>query len=163
MQEKQTKMWKRSSVRGGWNILRLSLQWAKKGGIFKNRHIINLRVITRIIKKVTDSDEHNCGALVYGDREFSFEDTPVVHVKMHRPCSSLRFKMPCIVKPQVDFDCDEDDYDENNHVWCEDSDDFVEEEEYYDEAIDVKAEMFIAKFYEQMKLQRDISSFKRVY
>lgn len=103
----------------------------------------------------------------YGERQLSFDDTPVIHVRMHRP-SSLRFKLPhipCINPAQVDFndfDFNEDnDYDDvARKSFLKSADD----EEYYgydqvceDQGIDMKAEEFIAKFYEQMKLQRQIS------
>ncbi|KAL0435947.1 UNVERIFIED_CONTAM: hypothetical protein Sradi_0302600 [Sesamum radiatum] len=85
--------------------------------------------------------------------------------------------IPCI-KPQVDFDYDFD-YDDDEDVAndqdemsCGSSDherrrlsflkDVEEEEETTnescdDEEIDLKAEEFIARFYEQMKLQRQVS------
>ncbi|KAI3449419.1 hypothetical protein Pfo_006084 [Paulownia fortunei] len=171
MQEKQTRMSKKSSLvaRRAWNVLRLALLWARKGGLFRNRHrlVISLNVFAKVIRKFIHSNEPR-GALVYGDREFSFDDTPIFHVKMHRP-SSLRFKMPHIpcIKPHVDFDYDEDFIyeDEGDHVqgtsFLKDAEEEEEEEEETngacDEGIDLKAEQFIAKFYEQMKLQRQIS------
>lgn len=118
------------------------------------------------------------GALrAYGERQLSFDDTPVIHVRMHRP-SSLRFKLPhipCINPAQVDFDFDfndDNDYDDvARKSFLKSADDDEDDEEYYgydqvcedntregdDQGIDMKAEEFIAKFYEQMKLQRQIS------
>lgn len=140
-------------ARRAWKILRLALIWTRKGGIFRNRAAISLSAFAKIIRKQLIHSSEQRGALVYGDREFSFDDTPMVHVKMHRPSSLRRFKMPCIVKPEVDFDYDHDDI-----MICVDDDDVdVDEEEYFDETIDVKAEVFIAKFYEQMKMQTQIS------
>ncbi|XP_059311056.1 uncharacterized protein LOC132062523 [Lycium ferocissimum] len=187
MQEKSRMQSKRSVVaRRAWNVLRLALLWARKGGIFKNRHLVDLRLLPKYIKSLRHTNDHY-GALHYGEREFSFDETPIIHVKMHRP-ASLRFKMPNIpcIKPQVDFDFDFDndnDYDDETYHHNNDNvprrsflkgadDDYDEEEDEYvscevsedeisagggDEAIDMKAEEFIAKFYEQIKLQRQIS------
>lgn len=177
MQEKSRMQRKRSVVaRRAWNILRLALLWARKGGIFKSRHLVDLRLLPKYIKSLRHTNDHY-GALHYGEREFSFDDTPIFHVKMHRP-ASLRFKMPNIpcIKPQVDFDFDFDnDYERDDEMYPDNHDDaprksFLNTEDEYvscevseeisctgDEAIDMKAEEFIAKFYDQIKLQRQIS------
>ncbi|XP_060216804.1 uncharacterized protein LOC132644241 [Lycium barbarum] len=190
MQEKSRMQSKRSVVaRRAWNVLRLALLWARKGGIFKSRRLVDLRLLPKYIKSLRHTNDHY-GALHYGEREFSFDETPIIHVKMHRP-ASLRFKMPNIpcIKPQVDFDFDFDndnDYDDETYHHNNDDvprrsflkgadDDYDEEEDEYvscevsedeiisvgagggDEAIDMKAEQFIAKFYEQIKLERQIS------
>ncbi|KAJ8565855.1 hypothetical protein K7X08_008431 [Anisodus acutangulus] len=144
MQEKSKMHRKRSVVaRRAWNVLRLALLWARKGGIFKNRHLVDLRLLPKYIKSLGHSNDH--GALHYGEREFSFDDTPIIHVKMHRP-ASLRFKMPNIpcIKPQVDFDFENDQYDDEMYhgndddddddvprrSFLKDADDYNEEEEY---------------------------------
>ncbi|KAM3358096.1 hypothetical protein P3S68_021027 [Capsicum galapagoense] len=184
MQEKSKMQRKRSVVaRRTWNVLRLALLWARKGGIFKNKHLVDLRLLPKYIKSLRHTNDHY-GALHYGEREFSFDDTPIFHVKMHRP-ASLRFKMPNIpcIKPQVDFDFDFDNYEKDDEMYPDNNNDDAprksflntegeccQEEEYVscemsdeiivgagDEAIDTKAEEFIAKFYEQIKLQRQIS------
>ncbi|CAN4113429.1 unnamed protein product [Withania somnifera] len=182
MQEKSRMQRKRSVVaRRAWNVLRLALLWARKGGIFKNKHLVDLRLLPKYIKSLRHTNDHYA-TLHYGEREFSFDDTPIIHVKMHRP-SSLRFKMPNIpcIKPQVDFDFDND-YELNDEMYPDNKedaprksflnseDDYCQEDEYVscemseeiiagagDEAIDMKAEEFIAKFYEQIKIQRQIS------
>ncbi|CAN4113430.1 unnamed protein product [Withania somnifera] len=174
MQEKSKMQRKRSLVSGrAWNVLRLALLWARKGGIFKNRHLVDLRLLPKYIKSLRHTNDYcygvGPGALHYGEREFSFDDTPIIHFKMHRP-ASLRFKMPNIpcIKPQVDFDFDFDnDYERDDELQHDNNDDdsFLNTEDEYvscetpsvDEAIDTKAEEFIAKFYEQIKLQRQIS------
>ncbi|XP_055815151.1 uncharacterized protein LOC129884906 [Solanum dulcamara] len=154
MQEKSRTM----VARRAWNVLRLSLLWARKGGIFKNKHLVDLRLLPKYIKSLRHTNDHY-RTLYYGEREFSFDDTPIIHVKMHRP-ASLRFKMPNIpcIKPQVDNNNDDAprksflntvDQLEDECVSCE--------EISCDEAIDMKAEEFIAKFYEQIKLQRQLS------
>lgn len=104
----------------------------------------------------------------YGEKQLSFDETPIFNVKMHRP-ASMRFLFPCIAPP-VDFDYDfeldgQDDtddvtskgyYDNSCHGICDRAakDDQEEEEE---KGVDLRAEEFIANFYEQMKLQRQIS------
>ncbi|KAL8527265.1 hypothetical protein ACS0TY_005223 [Phlomoides rotata] len=136
----------KSSVIGrrAWRLLRMARLWARKGG---------LRVAVVLMRKLGDSNESR-RALVYGDREFSFDDTPIVRVKMHRPSSSsalLRFKIPCIEPPLVDFDCDFGGDEEDSGMWRD------EDEE--GEGIDERAEKFIAHFYQQMKLQTQRSSY----
>ncbi|KAL8513396.1 hypothetical protein ACS0TY_012744 [Phlomoides rotata] len=166
-------MSKKNSIKGrrAWENLRLALLWARKAGVFRTRLVINLNLLQKGIKKLRKLPPREAaapGALAYGDRQFSFDDSPIIHVKMHRP-SSLRFRMPNIpcIKPHVDFDYDfEFDDDEMDNV--EERRSFLrgaeeekpqQEEEVIvdDEGIDLKAEEFIAKFYEQMKLQRQIS------
>ncbi|GFP80622.1 hypothetical protein PHJA_000205500 [Phtheirospermum japonicum] len=167
-------MSKKSSSGGrrrAWEILRLALLWARKGGVFRNRLVLSLNVVQKGITKKLGRHTPRGGALVYGDREFSFDETPVIHVKMSRPNSSMRFRMPhipCIKPHDFDYDYDfefDDDHDDNinynvDEEACYHGIDNVEEENdggCDDEGIDLKAEQFIAKFYEQMKLQRQIS------
>ncbi|KAJ8498269.1 hypothetical protein OPV22_008821 [Ensete ventricosum] len=119
-------------------------------------------------------------ALHFGEREFSFEETPVFHFNFKTPSVRL-LRIPCIT-PAADLDTDDDDLvfaklyrnsylldkhetKEASEVGCEDDDDddnavrecedHAEMEE--EDEIDRKAEQFIAKFYQQMKMQRQIS------
>lgn len=116
----------------------------------------------------------------YGERQLSFDDTPVIHLRMSRP-ASLRFMIPCIKPEVVDFDYDfgNDDDDvgwgsyggRRSFLGCKAGDHGEEREneeceeqgmvENEDEGIDVKAEEFIANFYQQIKLQREISFQRR--
>ncbi|XP_059625612.1 uncharacterized protein LOC132268789 [Cornus florida] len=170
-----------------WNLLRLALLWARKGGVFKSKFLMELRLLPRYLKTtlLRHSGERgtNTNAIHYGEREFSFDDTPIIHSKLRRP-ASLRFHIPCITNPQVDFDYDfnddnEDDdsayyyndggarksslnneggdeiQDDDHHYGCAEDHQMVPP--YDEEGIDLKAEEFIAKFYQQMKLQRQIS------
>nr|GLL30605.1 uncharacterized protein LOC109191254 [Ipomoea trifida] len=143
-----------------WNLVRVALLWARKGGVFKNR-LLMFKDLPKCVKSLHDHRHSAAGylhrrrdpcALHYGERQFSFDDTPIIHVKMHRP-ASLRFRMPHIpcINPPVDFDFDFDGLsnDADDQICC-DGDDGGEE-------IDSKAEQFIAKFYDQIKLQRQIS------
>lgn len=127
---------------------------------------MELRLVPKLLKNLGNS-RHN--SISYGERELSFDDTPIFHVKMHRP-GSMRFKMPHIpcINPPVDFDYDFEfndgsevqDKEEGRMSFLMGADD--QEDGGYggcdeEEGIDVKAEEFIAKFYAQMKLQRQIS------
>lgn len=157
--------------RGAWSLLRLALMWARKGGAFK----LQLRLVPKFLKTVGQATPR--GQIWYGERELSFEKSPVVHVKMHRP-GSMRFHLPHIpcINPHVDFDPEFDGDDDDDARLCYGYDsvrksfleDRGEEETRFEEedgrteteeeqGIDARAEEFIAKFYAQMKLQRQIS------
>ena len=160
-------------ARKAWNVLRLALLWARKGGVFKRRIMMELRQYIQRLGNNARRDQ-----LHYGERELSFDKTPIFHVKMNRRSASMRFRLPnipCITNPQVDFDYDDDfieeqayGYDDGRKSFLkgqdEDDDDDDEEEEEeivpsceQEDGIDSRAEEFIAKFYAQMKLQRQIS------
>jgi hypothetical protein len=155
-------------ARRAWNILRLALLWARKGGVFKRRLMMELR---QYIRNLGSNGRHD--QIHYGERELSFEKTPIFHVKMNRPANK-RFHLPNIpcITPQVDFDYDfdgDDDiieeqiygYDNGRNSFLKGGDDDEEEFEEMvtceEDGIDLKAEEFIAKFYQQMKMQRQIS------
>ncbi|XP_048132748.1 uncharacterized protein LOC115757010 [Rhodamnia argentea] len=155
--------------KGTWNLLRLVLLWARKGGALK----LQLRLVPKFLKTIGQATPSS--QIWYGERELSFDKTPVVHVKMHRP-GSMRCHLPHIpcINPHVDLDPefdDEDDqlcygYDAARKSFLENG---GREETHFDEEvdgrmdmeeeqeIDTRAEEFIARFYEQMKLQRQIS------
>ncbi|XP_038694752.1 uncharacterized protein LOC119992161 [Tripterygium wilfordii] len=135
-----------------WDVVRLALLWARKGGV--------LRLVPKYFKNLGHADTSR-GQIFYQERELSFDKTPIFHLKTHRS-ASMRFLMSCI-SPQVDFesyDFNGDDggyeyneYDYNEYETCGD---IIknEEEEEEEEGIDVRAEKFIAQFYEQMRTQR---------
>ncbi|ESQ37877.1 hypothetical protein EUTSA_v10029363mg [Eutrema salsugineum] len=92
----------------------------------------------------------------YGERQLSFDETPLFNVKKkvyHRPTSF-----------DYDFGMEGQDcfnevrsygYDES---YTEESDRTAKDDEEEEKGVDdVRAEEFIAKFYEQIKLQRQIS------
>lgn len=122
----------------------------------------------------------------YGERQLSFDKTPIfprITVKVNGS-ASMRFlhnHIPCLNPPVVDFDDYEFGRDEYDVVYDSARKSFLtngEDQEYYDEEgeeeeeekyvplqendneennIDTRAEEFIAKFYKQIKLQRQIS------
>ncbi|KAF5178890.1 cotton fiber protein [Thalictrum thalictroides] len=164
--------------RRAWNLLRIALLWARKGGALRRGLMVELRLLPNYIKNLRHVDARE--SIHYREKEFSFDETPLFNFKMHRP-SSLRFHMPSLpcIKPQVDFDYefnDDDDEDTTSVYYQEgrksyltqksfcsgndDEDDRLQNGEIIpveDEAIDLKAEEFIANFYKQMKMQRQIS------
>ncbi|KAL2934801.1 putative malate:quinone oxidoreductase [Bienertia sinuspersici] len=162
------------AARRAWRLLRITFLWARKGHSLKCRLMAELRHMPKHLKGYHKKSKD---MIQYGERELSFDETPVLHLRMSRP-SSLRFRIPCITPEVTDFDYDfgDDghDYDDvkygiygarksflgsNVEDYQDDDDNDVCEEEmvYEDAAIDDKADEFIAKFYEQMKLQRQIS------
>lgn len=166
-----------SFSRRAWSLVRLTLLWARKGSLFRRRLMVELRLVPKLIRSIghIGNPRRDQIGRYMRERELSFDETPVVHVKMHRP-HSMRFLLapyiPCI-NPQIDFDCDfEGDGAEGTYGW-ESSDialrrSFIEDaglecgqagddEAEEGEGIDRRAEEFIARFYEQMKLQRQIS------
>ncbi|KAK1426725.1 hypothetical protein QVD17_15404 [Tagetes erecta] len=142
----------RSEVsRRAWKILRLALLWARKGGVFVLKKRL-MHDLSHMLKSHGQSNKEN-GALQYGDRELSFDATPVIHVRMHRP-NSMRFRLPHIpcINPHVDMFDQFDDESSVRYSFCEARKSFLIG--YGEMGIDVKAEEFIANFYEQLKLQR---------
>ncbi|KAI6694645.1 hypothetical protein NL676_022355 [Syzygium grande] len=89
--------------RQAWNLLCLALLWVRRGGVFK----LQLRLLVPKFLKTIGHEAMPCSHIWYGERELSFEKTPVVHVKMHRP-GPMCFMFPCI-NPKVDFDMEYDD------------------------------------------------------
>jgi Cotton fibre expressed protein len=144
-----------------WRLLRLALLWARKGGMFKqNRVLLQIRLFKTL--KLRHSRQSPRLQL---EREFSFEETPVFRFKT----SSLRF-LPCVT-PSVDQDFNQDELDllvyqrekeheeiEHDHREGEHVELIEEGERLEEKGIDARAEEFIARFYEEMKLQRQISA-----
>ncbi|MQM05199.1 hypothetical protein Taro_038009 [Colocasia esculenta] len=163
-----------------WKLLRMALFWARKGGIFRRGLLQDLRLVPHQVKSLWAA---RFDAIHIGEREFSLDETPIFHFKMSRPRPARMLHIPCI-NPRVDFDDEEDvflfkttsfgrrsynayeeeeagdgDGDTGDALADEDSLAVIRggEEVVVEECIDVKAEEFIVKFYEQMKLQRQIS------
>ncbi|GER42781.1 transcription elongation factor Spt5 [Striga asiatica] len=100
-------------ARRAWSLVRrawsLALLWARKGGLLRNNHRLAI-ALAKLTRKLTGSRREARGALAYGDREFSLDETPVFHIRMRRR-SPPRFRLsqlPCIRPEVVDFDWDED-------------------------------------------------------
>lgn len=156
--------------RRAWSFLRLALLWARKGGVFKRRlTMVDPRlVIPNLVKCMgyssTAAPRHD--RLHYKEREFSFDETPIFHFKVHHRSASMRFLLPCIRPTKaVDFE-DHEIYSRDSNNSYSSCSDIVEEMGYEgcdekspypfeEEGIDLKAEKFIAKFYGEMKLQRN--------
>ncbi|PRQ21680.1 hypothetical protein RchiOBHm_Chr7g0241911 [Rosa chinensis] len=169
-----------------WKLLRMAFIWARKGGVFKHRLMMELRVVPKFLKNHlgTNASTKSRPQIHYFEREFSFDKTPLFNLKMHRP-PSMRFNIPCLNPPLVLHDDDDhlshsDHYDEGRKSILTNSDQDRDDDgddldqgitssedygtaayscaNYYeDEAVDRKADEFIAKFYRQMKLQRQSS------
>ncbi|KAK9057231.1 hypothetical protein SSX86_022066 [Deinandra increscens subsp. villosa] len=149
--------------RRAWNILRLALLWARSKGV------VNKRLMLQFIKtSLLGQSKKGNGALYYGDRQLSFDATPIIHVRMHRP-NSMRFtlpRIPCINPHVADsttsnhhyyFDDDDDDDDDDQartSFLIQNGDQESCDHEQGGTGIDLKAEQFIANFYEQLRLQR---------
>ncbi|KAH0470535.1 hypothetical protein IEQ34_000258 [Dendrobium chrysotoxum] len=151
-----------------WRLLRLALFWARKGAAFKQRIFLNFKNLRRADR------------LHYWEREFSFDDTPAFHFKINLPASLRLPRIPCIT-PSISFDDDEEiiferckamklleagfcmEDQHNDEIDLETSSSIsdtgaVEKAEGQEEQeIDSRAENFIMEFYEQIKLQRQIS------
>lgn len=167
-----------------WSLLRASLLWASKGGVLRRRVAMELRLVPKYLKRLGHTAPPP-SHIHYFERELSFDKTPIFHVKMYRP-TSMRFHLPHIpcIKPHVDFDYDFNDdgnveYDTGRKSALMDAGDSRDQEfchDYYEgcqemmgcgeeeeeqqadaQGIDKQAEEFIAKFYQQMRLQRQIS------
>ncbi|KAI9080379.1 hypothetical protein K1719_037773 [Acacia pycnantha] len=146
----------RTGADRAWKILRLALLWARKGGVFKRRLVTEMRLLPKYFKRLTHTAPPS--HIYYLERELSFDKTPM----FNRP-SSMRFHLPHIpcINPHVHFEYDrdydlcydntQDDDEQCRYRECE------QDNNDEDQGIDVRAEEFIAKFYQQMKLQRQIS------
>ncbi|XP_020275324.1 uncharacterized protein LOC109849849 [Asparagus officinalis] len=155
---------KKSPVAGrAWRLLRLALLWARKGGAFRRELMLDLRTVFRSIRA------HNARAerIGYCEREFSFDETPLFTFKMHRPASKRLSKIPCITPAVDDLENDDDwvyykkyfaekEAKEEEYLSVEESEETGELEED-EEGIDSKAEEFIARFYGEMKFERQVS------
>ncbi|XP_039129934.1 uncharacterized protein LOC120266375 [Dioscorea cayenensis subsp. rotundata] len=159
---------KTTTMRGrAWRLIRIALIWARKGGAFKQSLLLSLKLAFKNITNYHQKSIH------YLEREFSFDETPSFRFKLHRP------HFPCIGFPD-DHDQDNDDavfffsgHDNNvnnsisyDHHKNDDDNGIKEEEQQEDndddeveqlEGINSQAEEFIAKFYQEMKLQRQVS------
>ncbi|XP_010038265.2 uncharacterized protein LOC104426800 [Eucalyptus grandis] len=165
--------------RRAWDVVHLALLWPRRGGAFRQLLAVKFRLaVARFVETIGGGCGYGSSMardrIRYEERELSFDETPIFHVKMHRPRGSRRshFRLPRIpcISPDVDFEYGffDDDKDGNcerkSLVAVRDGGDCVygerasgSSEEEREEGIDERAEEFIGKFYEQMKLQRQTS------
>ncbi|KAI3425472.1 uncharacterized protein J3R85_010200 [Psidium guajava] len=163
-------------ARNAWDVLHLALLGARRGGAFRRHLAVKFRLaVTRFLRSIGGghlgySSSMPRGRIHYGERQLSFDETPVFRVKMHRPGGShfCLPRIPCI-NPDVDFndgfgdgkDGSECDWERKSLVADGDGGGCVYDKRASESCegggIDERAEEFIAKFYEQMKLQRQIS------
>ncbi|XP_077217808.1 uncharacterized protein LOC143852294 [Tasmannia lanceolata] len=150
---------KMALTRRAWKLVRLALFWVRKNGFFKPGLMVDL--LPNYLKNIRTTTRDS---ILYGERQFSFNETPIIHFKLHKP-NSLRFRIPCI-NPPVNFEDEERIYDQNGRKSYR-----SEVDEDYDcgyvqndrksyteeEQIDSKADEFIARFYDQMRMQRQVS------
>lgn len=140
-----------------WGLLRLALRrWL----VVDIRHAVN-----HLKSLCTDHHHHHhqhyhrhANILHYGEHELSFAETPNFQFKT---CHRRQF-FPCIDPPLVSSEGDtEDDRDSNfapPEEICEmDVESCDNDGDEREEGIDSKAEEFISKFYEEMKLERQES------
>ncbi|ESQ37876.1 hypothetical protein EUTSA_v10029373mg [Eutrema salsugineum] len=152
-----------------WSLVRMALLWGRKGGVFKRWHLFELRnLFSKHLKALAHHNNGDRYLSRYGERQLSFDETPLFNVKKkvyHHP-TSMRFLLPCIAPPvefEDDFGMDGQDYfDEVRSYGYDESctekrDRTAKDDEEEEKGVDVRAEEFIAKFYEQIKLQRQIS------
>ncbi|CAH8305370.1 unnamed protein product [Eruca vesicaria subsp. sativa] len=151
-----------------WSLVRMALLWGRKGGIFKKWHMFELRnLVSKHLKALAHHHSSSVDSVRYlGEKQLSFDETPIFNVKMHRP-ASMRFLLPCIAPPvdfDYDFELDRQDsvrsygyYDDSRNEKCDRAVENYQEEEEGEKGVDVRADEFIANFYQQMKLQRQIS------
>lgn len=152
----QKKIRRNAITHKAWSLVRMALLWGRKGGVFKRWPLFELRTLfSKHLKAL--AHHHSNGDRYYGERQLSFDETPLFNVKkkMHRPTTSIRFLIPCIAPPvDFDYDFEMDGQDYSDEVTSHGYDESCSEEE---KGVDVRAEAFIAKFYEQIKLQRQVS------
>ncbi|CAM8928080.1 unnamed protein product [Rhodiola kirilowii] len=155
-----------SSANRAWNILRLAMLWARKGSFIKRKLVMDLHQASKYLKALKRNSKDD-SIRYYGEHELSFDETPMIHVKMYKP-TSMRFRLPCFTPEMIDFDCDDYCFNSNCAIEEDHGNNGDQEETsccklYHDsdddgdEQIDERAEKFIAEFYAQMKLQRQMS------
>ncbi|PKA58382.1 hypothetical protein AXF42_Ash013888 [Apostasia shenzhenica] len=157
-----------SVARRAWRLLRLAVHWARKpGGTSKHRLLLNPLVLP--CNAIKSPRRRGSCRVHYSERQFSFNETPDSRFKTHRRTASLSRLLPCLA-PDVDFDGvggEEDDEDVKFLESGEGEDDGAGWDSEFSSRsslsssspeIDLRAERFIEKFYEQMRLPRGMTS-----
>uniref|UniRef100_A0ACD5X066 Uncharacterized protein n=1 Tax=Avena sativa TaxID=4498 RepID=A0ACD5X066_AVESA len=175
------KAMRKASVGGkAWRLLRLAVLWARKGSAAHS-----LRLLKTLRRSGVGLGGGRKEQLRYGEREFSIDETPAF--RFRTPSARVLRFIPCIAPAVPDTPCvygddryffcgarerDEGcvgDYYDDDGEPSECGIESVEGEQLLERAmmeaaesgedagVDVKADEFIANFYAQMKLQRQIS------
>nr|CAD1816915.1 unnamed protein product [Ananas comosus var. bracteatus] len=151
-----------------WCLLRKALLWARKGGALNRRLVADLRVVCNRLRSLRggrSSSMLRYDELHYRECELSFAETPTFQLKM------FKSKFRCI-NPAVDsddeehfeykYDDDDDDDKNSDALYLEyDKENYECRSKHEDGSVDRKADEFIAKFYRQVRLQRELSMQKR--
>ncbi|KAF3657158.1 hypothetical protein FXO38_13804 [Capsicum annuum] len=175
---------KRSAVaRRAWNVLRLALLWAREKVAFSRTGTWSIFVCFLNILKIsailmTTATVSVPGYYIIGNVSFLWMTLllftlrciallPCVSRCQISPASNLKSILTLTLTMIMTYERDDEMYPDNNDGdaprknFLNTEDEYVSsevsEEITCDEAIDMKAEEFIAKFYEQIKLQRQIS------
>ncbi|KAL3715256.1 hypothetical protein ACJRO7_007053 [Eucalyptus globulus] len=97
-------------TRRAWDVVRLALLWPRRGGAFRRLLAVKFRLaVAGFVKSIGGGCGYRSSMPIrYGERELSFDNTLVFHVKMHRPGASTRsrFRLPRVpcISPDVDFE-----------------------------------------------------------
>lgn len=151
-----------------WRLLRRVLLWARKGGAVNRRLVADLRVVCNRLRSLRGGGRSSSmlryDELHYRECELSFAETPTFQLK------TFKSKFRRCIDPTVDSDDEEhyehkydDDDDENSDAsYLEyDRENYECRSRREDGGVDRKADEFIAKFYRQVRLQRELSMQKR--
>ncbi|KAL4182136.1 hypothetical protein AMTRI_Chr12g241000 [Amborella trichopoda] len=142
-----------------WSMIRLAL-WARKGGIFKRGFMGGLKFLSR--------GPRHSEITSY----LSFGDSPTVPLNLPRSIVKFPCMNPSITldNDDCDTDIDSDGVDDRYGAGYDHDhgDDHCHQGSYYDgdgdgdgdASVDSKADEFIERFYQQMRLQRQLSCLK---
>ncbi|KAF8006649.1 hypothetical protein BT93_K0835 [Corymbia citriodora subsp. variegata] len=141
----------------------------RRGGAFRRLLAVKFRLaLTRFVESISGGYRGSMtrDRIRYGEREreLSFDETPIFRLKMRRPGGSAgsRFRLPRIpcISPDVDFEYGffdgEKDASGRGRAWLP-TEEAGTVRGRRDRPKEEEEEEFIANFYEQMKLQRQIS------
>ncbi|KAM0947614.1 hypothetical protein DsansV1_C07g0069321 [Dioscorea sansibarensis] len=125
---------KTATVRGrAWRLIRIALIWARKGCAFKKSLLVSLKL-------AFNNMTHHQKSIRYFERDRSHDNNVI---------SSISYDH----HKEVDDDGIEEEEEQQQQQQGGDDDEEVEQLE----GIDSQAEEFIAKFYQDMKLQSQVS------
>ncbi|RWW09684.1 hypothetical protein BHE74_00017519 [Ensete ventricosum] len=133
----------------------MALMWTAKGGALTRRLTADLGALVSHLKGLGGAETPYKMQLRIGERELSFDETPIFRFRMRRP------RFLCITPQADDEDINMASYFARQETRGNGYEDGDEEEEAAcgreQEDIDTKAEEFIKRFHRQMQLQRQMS------